>query len=356
MLNFTDLASVSSDRPVPVADPLRLAVAAYLARFKGSSREHTESDLRSFLTWCGERGLDPLAARRPHLERYIRWMQEIRRFKPSTISRRFSVTAGFYRTCVIDGVLEHSPAEHVRRPAVPAESPTLGFTHLQFEALLTAARESSHPCDFALVAMLRLLGLRIFEATGADITDLGEEHGHRVLRVCGKGTKVVLVPLPPAVGRAIDTAIGARASGPILLNSWGARMDRHAATRRLRRLADAAGVRISRPHPHMLRHTFVTTMQRRGVASHASFSAWREDGAIRDAGLGITGTGTSLQRKTSRSESCNRSKLLPAPRCDIWFGCTAGPPDAAKATAKAHQRGQGAETLGTSSRGIRHGW
>jgi DNA-binding CsgD family transcriptional regulator len=62
-------------------------------------------------------------------------MQEIRRFKPSTVSRRFSVTARFHRTCVIDGILEHSPAEHVRRPAVPAESPTLGFTHLQFEAL-----------------------------------------------------------------------------------------------------------------------------------------------------------------------------------------------------------------------------
>jgi integrase/recombinase XerD len=51
--------------------------------------------------------------------------------------------------------------------------------------------------------------LRIFEATGADINDLGEEHGHRVLRICGKGTKVVgtkvvLIPLPPAVGRAID--------------------------------------------------------------------------------------------------------------------------------------------------------
>ena len=90
----------------------------------------------------------------------------MRRFKPSTVSRRFSVAAGFYRTCVLDGVLPHSPAEHVRRPAVPAESPTLGFTHLQFEALLTAARESANPCDFALVAMLGLLGLRIFEATG----------------------------------------------------------------------------------------------------------------------------------------------------------------------------------------------
>jgi len=77
--------------------------------------------------------------------------------------------------------------------------------------------------------MLGLLGLRIFEASSANIADLGEEHGHRVLRVCGKGTKVVLVPLPPAVGRAIDKAIGDRTRGPVLLNSRGARMDRHAA-------------------------------------------------------------------------------------------------------------------------------
>jgi site-specific recombinase XerD len=247
------------------ADPLRLAVAAYLARFKGSSREHTESDMRCFLTWCTERGLEPLAARRPHLELYIRWMQEIRQFKPSTVSRRFSVVAGFYRTCVIDGLLEHSPAEHVRRPSVPPESPTLGFTHLQFEALLTAARESPNTCGFALVAMLGLLGLRIFEATGSDITDLGEEHGHRVLRVCGKGTKIVLVPLPPAVGRSIDRATGTRTRGPILLNSRGTRMDRHAATRRLRWLTETAGVRMTRAHPHMLRHTFVTTMLDAGV-------------------------------------------------------------------------------------------
>jgi integrase/recombinase XerD len=215
MKNLTTMGSALSGPPVPFTDQLRLAVAAYLARFTGSSRERTESDLRCYLAWCAERGLDPLAAQRPHLELCIRWMQEIRRFRPSTVSRRFSVTAGFYRTCVLDGALQHSPAEHVRRPAVPAESPTLGFTHLQFEALLTAARESTNPCDFALVAMLGLLGLRIFEATSADIADLGEEHGHRVLRVCGKGTKIVLVPLPPAVGRAIDRAVDFRARGPI---------------------------------------------------------------------------------------------------------------------------------------------
>jgi hypothetical protein len=164
MMNHAGLAPVPSDHPVPFTEQLRLAAAAYLPRFKGSSREYTGSDLRCYLDWCAEHGVDPLAARRPQLELYIRWMQETRRFKPSTVSRRFSVTAGFYRTCVVDGILEHSPAEHVRRPSVPAESPTLGFTHLQSEALLTAARQSADLSDFALVALLGPLGLRIFEA------------------------------------------------------------------------------------------------------------------------------------------------------------------------------------------------
>jgi site-specific recombinase XerD len=116
----------------PVDPRLPLAVAAYLARFTGLSRQHTTSDLRAYLGWCAERDIEPLGAQRQHLELYVRWMQETRRYKPSTVSRRTSVLAGFYRTCVIDGVLEHSPAEFVRRPAVPSESPTLGLTHLQF--------------------------------------------------------------------------------------------------------------------------------------------------------------------------------------------------------------------------------
>ncbi len=84
--------------------------------------------------------------------------------------------------------------------------------------------------------MLGLFGLRIFEACGADIEDLREEHGHRVLKVRGKGSKVVLTPLPPAVQRAIERAVDHRESGPILRNRRGVRMDRHAATRRLHHL------------------------------------------------------------------------------------------------------------------------
>ena len=99
-------------------------------------------------------------------------MTKSRQFKPSTVSRRLSVVIGFYRTGVIDAVLEHSPADDVRRPTAPAEPPTLGLSHLQFEAMLVAARTSTNSCDFALVSMLGLLGLRIFEACGANINDL----------------------------------------------------------------------------------------------------------------------------------------------------------------------------------------
>src|SRR5436190_20790422 len=81
MTTFTNLPSRPSDHLVPFTDQLRLAVAGYLARFKGSSRYHTESDLRCYLAWCAERGLDPLSARRPHLELYVRWMQEVRRWR-----------------------------------------------------------------------------------------------------------------------------------------------------------------------------------------------------------------------------------------------------------------------------------
>jgi integrase/recombinase XerD len=212
-------------------------VAAYLGRYRGESRVHTGSDLRVFLTWCAAQDLEPLSLSRAEIERYVRWLQEVRRYQPSTVSRRLSVVVGFYRVCVIDQILAHSPADYVRRPPMPTDSPTLGLGHLQFEAPLTTARLSTNRHDFALIAMPGLLGLRIFEACGANITDLGEEHGHRVLKIRGKGDKTVLIPLPPTVARAIDHTIETQQQGPILRNTVGRRMDRHAATRRLQQLS-----------------------------------------------------------------------------------------------------------------------
>jgi integrase/recombinase XerD len=89
--------------------------------------------MRVFMDWCVGQGLDPLTADRAAIERYLRWLQDVRRYQPSTVSRRLSVVVGFYRTCVVDQILSHSPADYVRRPTVPPESPTLRLGHLQLK-------------------------------------------------------------------------------------------------------------------------------------------------------------------------------------------------------------------------------
>lgn len=48
---------------------LRLAVAAYLCRYTGVSRVHTESDLRLFFAWRTEQHLAPLVTQRAQIKR-----------------------------------------------------------------------------------------------------------------------------------------------------------------------------------------------------------------------------------------------------------------------------------------------
>jgi len=62
---------------------LRAAVSANLGRYHGETRVHTESDLRIFLHWYTDQNLDPLAAVRVDIERYVRWLQDARRYQPS---------------------------------------------------------------------------------------------------------------------------------------------------------------------------------------------------------------------------------------------------------------------------------
>ncbi|MFQ6331922.1 hypothetical protein ACLMAL_38200 [Nocardia sp. CWNU-33] len=78
---------------------LRLASAAHLARFSGTSRTHCSSDLRLYFAWCIEHHANPLAMNRAEIERYVGWMREDRRFKPSTVARRMAVVTG-KRVCI----------------------------------------------------------------------------------------------------------------------------------------------------------------------------------------------------------------------------------------------------------------
>jgi integrase len=120
--------------------------------------------------------------------------------------------------------------------------------------------------DHALACLLALNGLRISEALNADIEHLGRERGHRTLTFTRKGGKVATIPLAPRTARAIDLCVGEREEGPIFLNRDGTRrLDRHDATRIVKRLSRRAGIEKT-ISPHSLPHSFITAALDAGFA------------------------------------------------------------------------------------------
>jgi site-specific recombinase XerD len=249
--------------PMPPFGDVHLAAAGFLARYSGKTRIAYALDLKTYFVWCAARGAEVFAMTRPHLELYVRWMEEDRGYAPATTARRLSTVVGFYRFAVIDGYLDRSPAEYVRRPHVPEESQVLGLDRMQLGALVATARASS-PDDAALITLLGLLGLRVSEACHVNIEDMGTERGHRTLHVIGKGNKPALIPLPVPVARTLDQAVGDRTQGPLIRTRSGQRMDRNAATRIVHRLAKRAGIE-HKVGCHALRHAYITAALDAGV-------------------------------------------------------------------------------------------
>jgi integrase/recombinase XerD len=196
-------------------DPERLALAGFLAGFRGLTREAQALDLRQFTTWCRTRSLALFAVRRADIEGFARELEARGRAR-ATVTRRLSTIAGFYKYAVEEELLDYSPAAHVRRPRLDYESHATALDRNELGALLVAAGLGP-PLEHALISLLGLTGLRVSEATGADIEHLGLERGHRTLTITRKGGKVVTVPLAPRTARAIDLATGERCDGPVFL-------------------------------------------------------------------------------------------------------------------------------------------
>jgi integrase/recombinase XerD len=221
-------AATASTSLVPVqpvfTDAERLARAGYLAGYRGVTREAYTLDLQQFSGWCRGRSL-PL------------FSSAARASRPSPAISKLKA-----------GPAPPSPAGC---PPSPGSTSTLWRREL-LGALLVAAGLGP-AAEHALMTLLALNGLRVSEATGADIEHLGLEPGHRTLVITRKGGKAVTIQ--PA--RAINLAIGERAAGPLFLAAGGRRLDRHGAARIVRRVTRRAAI-TKQVSPHTLRHAFTT--------------------------------------------------------------------------------------------------
>ncbi|HLK77676.1 MAG TPA: site-specific integrase, partial [Streptosporangiaceae bacterium] len=125
-------------------DAERLALAGYLAGYRGLTREAYSVDLRQFTTWCRARSLALFAVRRADIESFARDLEAKGRAR-ATVTRRLCTIAGFYKYAVEEELLEHSPAVHVRRLRLDYESHATALDRSEFGAILAAPGSGRPP-------------------------------------------------------------------------------------------------------------------------------------------------------------------------------------------------------------------
>lgn len=255
---------------------------AWLAnrRLSEHTREAYRRDVTGWLQWCAERGVEPLRVTFLDVNAYARGL-EARDLAATTVARKLSGLSSWYDFLVKLRAMEFNPVSGADRPYVDRDhSATVGLTPQEVDALLEAAGRDTSPAATrhrATLTLLADLGLRVSEVCGLDVADLGVERGHRSLRFVGKGGRARRRALTPDAASALDTYLAQRAAeqgttvdrldGPLLVTSGGARIDRHAVFKLVRRLARDAGIGgWERLSPHSLRHAFATAARAEGVA------------------------------------------------------------------------------------------
>lgn len=243
--------------------PVELAAAGYLARYRESARRVRASVLRRWFAWCSAQGIEVLDARRADVERYAREL-EAQPLAPATVCQHLSALSVFYRDAVLDGLLERSPVDFVRRPKRRWMSPSTYLRADELRAFLAVA-DADGADAAALCSLLALNGLRISEACNIAVDDLAIRDGFMVVSLVRKGGWEATLALSERTAQRVSAVIGGRVSGPLLRTAGGAPMRHHHGRRIVADVASRAGI-DRRITPHVLRHTFITLSLDAGVS------------------------------------------------------------------------------------------
>jgi site-specific recombinase XerD len=128
--------------PAGIHSCRRLALAGFLAGYRGLTREAHTLDLRQFTAWCRIRSQSLFSVRRADIETFARELEAKGRAR-ATVTRRLCTIAGFYKYVVEEELLDHSPAAHVRRPRLDYASHATALDRNELGAILVAAAPGS---------------------------------------------------------------------------------------------------------------------------------------------------------------------------------------------------------------------
>lgn len=250
------------------------------------TRRAYRRNLNRWVDWCDAQDADPLDARKTHV---LLWLAELDRdgYSTATRAQMLSAASSWYEWLLSEGRISQNPTkiDRRKRPKVNKHhSDTIGLSPAQARELQQLADDDSTSSS-VIVAVLLQCALRISELGNASIEDLTMDRGHQVLRIVGKGNQPEWVTMPPAVMERIRAHLaerdeapseqlpalqpGSHLPRPLVVTPAGRRVTELYAWRLLRRLghrstADLAAV-ANRLHPHVGRHTAITTALDAGV-------------------------------------------------------------------------------------------
>ncbi|MBI4563382.1 MAG: tyrosine recombinase XerC [Planctomycetes bacterium] len=229
-----------------------------------------EADLRAFFEFLGGEGEPPEASAvdMTALRRYLSHRVAANFSKAST-ARTLACLRSFYSFLERRGIVDRNPARLVRNPKQERKLPNVldeGEVRRFLESVV--GDSFTRRRDRALLETIYSSGLRVSEAAGLDVPDVGDGE---VLRIRGgKGNKDRLAPLGAVARRAIQAYLEVRrretlAEGKALfVNAKGHRLDVRSIRRIIGASAAAAGL-AKRVTPHTLRHSFATHLLDRGA-------------------------------------------------------------------------------------------
>jgi integrase/recombinase XerD len=224
-------------------------------------------DLRRYVAFLTEHGLDIDAVRQEDVEAFVAWLRA--RSTPDggrpaerSVARTVVAVRGLHRFLRSEEGATTDPAAGVAAPAAPRSLPK-ALSVAEIARLLDAPRrdDAAGARDAAALELMYGAGLRISELVGIDLDDIDAVDDLVVVR--GKGDRERIVPFGEPAAAAI-AAWRSRwrptftPSGPALLvNRRGGRLTRQGMWTIVRRHARTAGL-DDRVTPHTLRHSFAT--------------------------------------------------------------------------------------------------
>lgn len=250
--------------------------AASLALERGLAAKTCEAygrDVRAFAKFLAARG----RKRAEQLEQddVLAWLQVLqeKHRRASTRARAFVSIKEFLHHLKEMGWTARDLGEGLEAPKRARILPrTLG----EEETLrLVASIDGTTPRDLRDRAMLEVLygcGLRVSELCGLELTDIPE--GAELVRCRGKGSKERLVPFAPSVATAIRRYLdegrgtlvrGDMAERHLFVTRRGKGFTRMGVFKLLRERALAAGIDPAAVSPHVLRHSFATSLLAHGA-------------------------------------------------------------------------------------------